>query len=383
MKRVAFLYNHDAPHQVAHLAGTMSALASDPGVEVTALVARPAAEAVARRLSGPSEARIQWQHIEMHPVAARFAPLLDRLFPFSRLMTLRANMDLFARYDAIVSSERTCLRIKHQLGARSPQMIYVPHGSGDRNVAHHPALRDFDLHLVSGQKLVDVGLEFGIIRPDNWRITGYSKFDGVDLDARPKLFANDNPVILYNPHFDPHLSSVYAQGEDVLDLFARRPDFNLIFAPHVMYGRKRWHFSLEFKTLNRRWDVPERLESLPNILIDLGSQKSIDMTYTRAADVYLGDVSSQVYEFLARPRATIFLKSHDVAWRDHPDYQFWHNGPVIDHVRDLEPLLDRWQAVAADYRATQQRLFAYTVDMTAEPASVRGARAIADYVGAL
>ena len=383
MKRVAFLYNHDAPHQVAHLAGTMAALADRADVEVTALVARPAAEKVARRLSGAAEDRILWQRIRPGPVAVNFAPLLDKLFPFSRLMTLRENMALFARYDAIVSSERTCLRIKHHLGARSPKMIYVPHGSGDRNVAHHPALAEFDLHLVSGQKLVDVGLEHGIVRPDNWRITGYSKFDGVDLDARPKLFPNDNPVVLYNPHFDPHLSSVYALGEDVLDLFARRPDLNLIFAPHVMYGRKRWHFSLEFKALKRRRDIPEHFAHFPNILIDLGSDKSIDMTYTRAADVYLGDVSSQVYEFLARPRTTIFLKSHDVAWQDHPDYQFWHNGPVIDRVADLEPPLDRWQGVAADYRDTQQRLFAYTIDRTAEPASTRGARAIADYVGAL
>lgn len=380
MKRVAFLYNHDAPHQVAHLAGTMAAMALDHDVEVTALVARPAAEAVARQLSGAAEARIKWQRIGPDSLATKAAPLFDKLFPFSRLMTLRANMGLFATFDAIVSSERTCLRIKHQLGERSPKMIYVPHGSGDRNVAHHPALADFDLHLVSGQKLVDVGLEFRIMRPDNWRITGYSKFDGVDLDARPQLFANDNPVVLYNPHFDPHLSSVYAMGDQVLDLFARRPDLNLIFAPHVMYGRKRWHFSLEFRTLNRRWDIPERFTALPNILIDLGSDKSIDMTYTRAADIYLGDVSSQIYEFLARPRAAIFLQSHAVEWESHPDYQFWHNGAVVRNVADLEPLLDRWQELAVDNRDTQQRLFAYTIDMTNELASVRGARAIADFV---
>lgn len=379
MKRVAFLYNHDAPHQVAHLAGTMSALALNHDVEVTALVARAAAETVARRLSGTAEPNIHWQRIGPGPLAAKAAPLLDHLFPFSRLMTLRANMELFATFDAIVSSERTCLRIKHQLGARAPRMIYVPHGSGDRNVAHHSALADFDLHLVSGQKLVDVGLEFGIMRPDNWRITGYAKFDGVDLDTRPKLFANDNPVVLYNPHFDPHLSSVYAMGEGVLALFARRTDLNLIFAPHVMYGRKRWHFSLEFRTLNRRWDIPERFKHLPNMLIDLGSDKSIDMTYTRAADVYLGDVSSQLYEFLVRPRAAIFLQSHRAAWQDHPDYQFWHNGAVIERVTDLEPLLDRWQDLAAEYCETQKRLLAYTIDMTDELASVRGARAIADF----
>ncbi len=268
MKRVAFLYNHDAPHQVAHLAGTMAALALAHDVEVTALVSRPAAELVARELSGAAEPKITWQRIAPRPLARKIAPLFDKLFPFSRLMTLRANMGLFATYDAIVSSERTCLSIKDRLGVDSPKMVYVPHGSGDRNVAHHPALAKFDLHMVSGQKLVDVGLKFGIMHPDNWRITGYPKFDSIHLDTKPKLFANDNPVVLYNPHFDAHLSSIYTMGEQILDLFARRPDLNLIFAPHVMYGRKRWHVSLEFRTFNRRWDVPDRFKRLPNILID-------------------------------------------------------------------------------------------------------------------
>lgn len=381
MKRVAFLYNHDAAHQVAHLAGIMRELALSGQVAVAALVAKPTGEGVARRLAGTeAEQRIEWIKLQLSPVARAAAVGFDRLFPFSRLATLEAHMEVFAGFHAIVSSERTCLRIKRHLGPRSPKMIYVPHGSGDRNVAHHPSLKAFDLHLVSGQKLVDVGREFGILH-DNWRIIGYPKFDTVALNERPQLFPNNNPVFLYNAHFDPYLSSVYRFRDEVFELFRRHPEWNLIFAPHVMYGRKELHFSLEFKRFARRAPVPATARIAPNILIDLGSSRSIDMTYTRAADAYIGDVSSQIYEFLVRPRACFFLDAHGQAnWRRDPDYQFWANGPVLRSVAELEASLPRWQAVAAEYRPAQEKLFAYTIAMGDEPASVRGARAIAEFV---
>ena len=48
--------------------------------------------------------------------------------------------------------------------------------------------------------------------------------------------------------------------------------------------------------------MPKQLLRAPNLRFDPGSPASTDMTYTRAADIYLGDVSSQVYEFIAEPR---------------------------------------------------------------------------------
>lgn len=382
MRRVGFLYNHDAAHQVAHLAGIMAALTEVPGVEVHALVTRPAADAVARALVGPvAEQRIVWHRLRVGPLARSVGPMLDTLFPFTRLRTLDDNLPLFTTLDAIVSSERTCTRIKRRLGGQGPRLIHVPHGSGDRNVAHHPQLREFDLTLVSGRKLIDNGVALGLFPPERAAIIGYPKFDTVDLTAQPRLFPNDNPTILYNPHFDPRLSSVYRFGGAVLDLFARRPDWNLIFAPHVMYGRKRVHYSLEFKQLAWRRAVPARYRNLLNIHVDLGSPASIDMTYTLAADLYLGDVSSQLYEFLARPRPCIFLDSHQpTRWQDDVEYQFWHNGPVVSRIETLERLIEGREAVGERYRATQRRLFDYTIDLGSEGAGVRGARAIAEYL---
>lgn len=52
------------------------------------------------------------------------------------------------------------------------------------------------------------------------------------------------------------------------------------------------------------------------------------MDYTRAADVYAGDVSSQVYEFLQTPRPCVFLNAHGVSWQDSPFYRHWKFGEV-------------------------------------------------------
>ena len=68
---------------------------------------------------------------------------------------------------AIVSTERTCLTVKRYWSKRAgsrPYFVYVPHGSGDRNVAVHPALKDFDLSLVSGSKVRDQLVEAGVAK---------------------------------------------------------------------------------------------------------------------------------------------------------------------------------------------------------------------------
>jgi CDP-glycerol glycerophosphotransferase (TagB/SpsB family) len=54
-----------------------------------------------------------------------------------------------------------------------------------------------------------------------------------------------------------------------------------------------------------------------------------------AADLYLGDVSSQVAEFLIRPRPCIFLNAHHAHWQNNKDYRFWTLGQVIDSPDEL------------------------------------------------
>ena len=82
----------------------------------------------------------------------------------------------------------------------------------------------------------------------------------------------------------------------------------------------------------------------------------LKMTYTSGADLYLGDVSSQVYEFLRAPRPCLFLNSHGVDWHDDPSYLHWHAGPVLDSPADLLDTIDAAVAAHPDYVPTQQAL---------------------------
>ena len=117
-----------------------------------------------------------------------------------------------------------------------------------------------------------------------------------------------------------------------------------------------------------------------NILVDLGSDASVDMTYTQAADIYLGDISSQVYEFLIHPRPCIFLNAHAANWKNNPNYLCWDCGPVLSNVYDLESHLDAATHTHTKYCPRQKALVQYTFDYSEHPAGPRGADAIAKYL---
>jgi CDP-glycerol glycerophosphotransferase (TagB/SpsB family) len=247
-------------------------------------------------------------------------------------------------------------------------------------VAQKASIRDFDFVLVVGEKDEKRHKEHGLISDGGYAVAGYPKFDFVPHDRVPRFFDNDNPVALYNPHFDPHLSSWYTMGEDVLDAFVANPDLNLIFAPHIMIFQRKMHTSVEYKRVRRRKPLPERFLDVPNIHVDLGSNRSVDMTYTRVADIYIGDVSSQIYEFLYTRRPTIFLNSHDADWRGNPLYLNWTTGPVLDSVVDLIPAVRDAQQTHTDYLPAQNLAFDDTFELGEEKSSIRAADAIADWM---
>jgi hypothetical protein len=386
--RICFLFNHDAAHQASHIAAIAGQLAiHHPELDVIAATGTPGIATHLRQLLTPDQIyALQWHDLSLPRWANRVAAPLNRILPAQRVARLQHGLDFFASLDALVSTERTCLRVKRNLaktGLKVPQFIYVPHGSGDRNVAYHPELAQFDLMLLSGQKLVDEMVRHKIFGADQTRLIGYAKFDTVDMSVRPRFFGNDNPVFVYNPHFDPHLSSWYDHGPAMLDWFAspQGQNYNLIFAPHVMLFRKKLHISLEYRTARRRPDVVERWKSAPNIHIDVDSPQLFDMSYMRAADAYIGDVSSQVYEFLVQPRPVFFIDSHA---KNTAEYDFWGNGPVVGTVADLISILPDYVAIGGQYAAAQQEKMNYTIDRSdPRPASIRGAEALADYLKAI
>ncbi len=378
--KVGFLFIHEAGHQVAHSLPTALALARlRPDVAVHILYADGAgAGAIAAAAAGQ---RVTATRLSVRSKLARgLERVLGNAVPVGRVAVLRDNVELFRGFDALVVPEKTSLILKSRFGLPHLKMIHTRHGAGDRAIGFDKASGEFDFMLLPGAKVRDRLDAIGVLRPGNHAIVGYPKFDLLRDRPRPRPFANDRPTVLYNPHPSPHLSSWYRMGRDILAWFADSPDYNLIFAPHVMLFRKRVTVSIDRLSIARTGRVPDDIRRAPNILVDTGSAASVDMTYTQGADVYLGDASSQIYEFLADPRPALFADAHGVDWHDDPDFAHWHAGPVFTDTNSLGATLDRAIADHADQAPVQRAMFDATFSLTDTPSSERAAAAIGAYL---
>jgi hypothetical protein len=287
-----------------------------------------------------------------------------------KALMLAANARRLGRYDAIVTPERTTAMLR-KLGVKACKLVYTQHGAGDRGGPFEPRLKRFDLVMAAGPKQRDRMLDEGWVTPQTCAMVGYPKFDIIDaLPPSPMpAFPDAKPVVLYNPHFHPTLGSWPRWGRQVLEQFAADTRYNLIFAPHIRL----------FEGAD-----PRTVEALapfldhPRIHIDLGGPAAIDMTYTRAADIYLGDVSSQVYEFLRTPKPCLFLNASNADWKGDESFHHWAYGPVLDGVDGLLDTVSAAQSGHGDYLSAQKCGFAESFDLQDTPSSVRAAQAIVD-----
>ncbi|QEH79139.1 hypothetical protein EIK56_13650 [Sphingomonas sp. C8-2] len=381
--RIGFLFNHDQVHQVAHALPIALAIRRlHPTADIVVATTNDRLTAEVRRLAADAAEGLTIVQLALRRPLTRFlARHLEWALPVRKIGVYRDNLDLFEGLDALVVTEKTSLLLKTRYGLRVP-IIHTRHGAGDRAIGFDKASARFDRVLVSGPKIRRRLIQEAGVAPDRIDTVGYAKFDLIG-ERSPRLPFQDNgkPTVLYNPHLSPHLSSWYRHGRAVLEHFLHDDQFNLIFAPHVMLFHRRFVVTIDKLRIDRPGVIDQRHLDAPNIHIDLGSPASTDMTYTLAADIYLGDVSSQVYEFLHRPRPCVFLDSHDVDWRGNPNYAHWAAGPVIHDPANLGAAID-WAMVARDqYEPIQQQLFADSFDLSEEPSSLRAARAVLRFLG--
>ncbi|MGR4864425.1 glycerophosphotransferase [Caulobacter sp. LARHSG274] len=366
--RVCFLYIAQT-HQILHSLPIAVAMAQGwPGIEV---------EIAATAQEHLDYVRALLAALGVTTIASRLLPpgWLRRLrlrgasTPPKALM-LAANARRLGRYDAIVAPERTTALLR-KLGVRDSLLVYTQHGAGDRGGPFEPRLKTFDLVMAAGPKQRDRMIDEGWVAPEACAMVGYPKFDIIDaLPASPlPVFPDARPVVLYNPHFHPTLGSWPRWGRQVLEQFAADPRYNLIFAPHI-----RLFEGADPKTV----EALAPFVGHPRLHLDLGGPAAIDMTYTRAADIYLGDVSSQVYEFLRTPKPCLFLNAADAAWQGDESFHHWRYGPVLDDVDGLVDAVAAAQASHGDYVEAQKRGFAESFDLQETPSSVRAAQAIVE-----
>ncbi len=379
--RVGFLFNHDQVHQVAHSLPVALELArACLDVEIIIATTNDRLAAQIGRLAGENLPRsIALKSLNLRrPLSRSVKAAFGRLAPAAKWLVYSDNLEFFKSLDLLVVTERTSLALKTRFGLSKPLMILTDHGAGDRAIGFGKSAALFDHILAAGPKIRDRLTREAGVDPQRLTITGYPKFDSPAGHDRPFKFRDsDKPIVLYNPHITPHLSSWYKQGRAVLDFFLKNDHYNLIFAPHIMMFERDILFSIDKFRVALPGKLRAKYGSAPNIHVDLGSPALSDMTYTNCADIYLGDVSSQVYEFLRTPRPCLFINAHKLAFHGDPNFAHWQAGPVIEGVRDLGVALNATiRDHAQIYAPIQKVLFDHTFDLTSEPSSVRAARAI-------
>jgi CDP-glycerol glycerophosphotransferase (TagB/SpsB family) len=160
---------------------------------------------------------------------------------------------------------------------------------------------------------------------------------------------------------------------DILEFFYNQNEFNLIFAPHINLFQDKGGYDAK--------SIPEKYKTAEHILIDTGSDESVNMTYILNSDIYLGDVSSQVYEFIITPRPCIFLNPTDADYKNDYNFRFWQCGDVANSVEDLKNSLGHYKENFKTYKPVQEQISTDNFYIEeGSTASERAAKAIIRYL---
>ena len=374
--KIAFIYIAE-PYQCYHTASVASALAAIPGHEVVEYYSFPETvkhlARIRRALDVPD------LPLKAFPKSLK-ARLLKRArrLDQERLVVLRENIAELNQYDAVVATEYTG-GVLREMGLCGPKLILLMHGAAGRYVNDQHLVREFDLTLLCGPKDEAYFQSRGLLREGAGRIVGYPKFDVFEAVQREKTisFGNGRPFALYNPHYQRKLTSASGWMMPLIRGFKAQSEigesaYNLVVAPHI-------------KTFHKGFGIRERQlkrQRSPEVMVDTGSSAMLDMTYTSQAALYIGDVSSQVYEFLGIPRPCVFLNPRKLPWRDDPYFLHWTLGEVVEDLDDLMPAIARAQERHAAYRPAQENLFQETFGTPLLGGSQRAADAIAEFMAA-
>lgn len=367
--QVCFFFNAQR-HQLLHGIATAVELARLPQIDV--YVVSPAeahvdyAREVARRLGDTSITFVHARSALLDKAMSRTGSVVP-----PKLLSLTLLARWLNTFDAICLPERTSIILK-RLGVDQPRFVHLDHGAGDRAAGFDKRIRHFDFVLMAGAKHRERLMAERLVRPGNHAVVGYPKFEAADAirDTDWYPFAQRRPVVLYNPHFSD-LGSWSFCAERVLAAFAAQNRYNLILAPHVRL--------LDSSSARERWAAMlARYEGLEQIHVDVGSDRAIDMTYTTIADLYLGDVSSQVYEFLRRPRPCLFLNPHGLDWAHDENYSHWRFGEVLSDAANLIDAVDR--AFDQHHRYADVQVQAVALTFAEHGGAACAAQAIAGFI---
>jgi hypothetical protein len=270
--------------------------------------------------------------------------------------------------DVVVCAEQTSLWLPAVLPMRA-RFIDTFHGAGSMMARGHWRRRAGWRTLVAAERdrraLIALGDDPGRIVT-----TGYVKAGFDHRTPATRWFDDDRPIILYTPHWQRHRSSWWGWGAEVVRRLIETNRYNLIFAPHQRLAERAPEVRAFAASIAGRSDVH----------CDLDSFAMVDGSYTAAADIYLGDTSSQAVEYFMTPRPCVFLDTGNAAWQNDPSYAMWHCGEVVSDLSDLVATI----AGAPDRQALfAAKQVAFAADALGDISGAAPARAAQAIVAAL
>lgn len=271
---------------------------------------------------GRADVRIRRAPGFRHVAGGGFNPPLPAKLPMlARLLPHLSNCPV------AVCAEQTSLWLPRLLPL-STRFVKTSHGVGSMSARDDRRRRAAALMLVPSERERQTYLDRGF-PPSQVVATGYVKAGFRHRSHRRLPFATERPVLLYTPHWQKHRSSWWHWGRAIIERLVASDRYNLILAPHQRLVEQAPSLR----------DILAKVASLPHVHADIDSFAMVDGSYTAAADIYLGDTSSQVVEYLMRPRPCVFLNPRRAAWRDGPIYAQWHCGEVVEDLAELLPAL--------------------------------------------
>lgn len=248
--------------------------------------------------------------------------LIKDLYPGLQILFEEASVVtpdyLASRYDMFFQSElchRDAFYTKfHPLELKYKKIIrniHCPHGFSDKGFYLAKSAFE-DITLVYGDKMIDLlkengVLEYtqGLVRTSNYRYQYYKKNQSY-LDAAAdkhvfQYFQKNRPVILYAPTWsdEENSSSFFEAADALLNNLPKEYNFLIKLHPH-----------LEEDNIVEYYRILSRYEKRENVLFI----KDFPLIYPilAKADLYIGDMSSIGYDFLAFNRPMFFLNHRNV-----------------------------------------------------------------------
>lgn len=365
--RVAFLFLGETL-LIPHLYPIVEALAAQaPALRIDCCVATSVHEQLIggwlaeAGLAGPVRLRRVPGFLDLPHLARGENPRLP-----AKLPTLLRLLPHLLHTRVVVCAEQTSLWLPSALPFLPMRFIKTSHGVGSMSARDDRRRRAAWRLLVPSETEKATYTARGL--PDEQLIvTGYVKAGFRALAEPRRLFADDRPVVVYAPHWQRARSSWWDWGREIVAMLAAQDRFNVILAPHQRLVEKGPDVRA----------VLAAVSHLPHVHTDLDSFAMVDGSYMAAADIYLGDTSSQVVEFLIRPRPCVFLNAQGIDWRATDDHEFWTCGAVVDRLDGLPAALNAACAEQPRYDATQRAFAASALGDASPDAARRAAAAIA------